>query len=103
MKVIADHSRAAVFLIGDGILPSNEGRGYVLRRIMRRAIRYGRNIGLTQPFLHHTAEVVFGIMQAAYPELAEANALHYQRHPQRGSALSEHARHGPEAPERDPR
>jgi alanyl-tRNA synthetase len=75
MKVIADHSRAAVFLIGDGILPSNEGRGYVLRRIMRRAIRYGRNIGLTQPFLHHTAEVVFGIMQAAYPELAEANAF----------------------------
>ena len=75
MKVIADHSRAAVFLIGDGILPSNEGRGYVLRRIIRRAIRYGRNIGLTQPFLHHTAEVVFGIMQAAYPELAEANAF----------------------------
>ncbi|HSV93254.1 MAG TPA: alanine--tRNA ligase [Desulfobacterales bacterium] len=75
MKVIADHSRAAVFLIGDGILPSNEGRGYVLRRIMRRAIRYGRNIGLTQPFLHHTAEVVFGIMQSAYPELAEAGAF----------------------------
>jgi alanyl-tRNA synthetase len=75
MKVIADHSRAAVFLIGDGILPSNEGRGYVLRRIMRRAIRYGRNIGLTRPFLHHTAEVVFGIMQSAYPELAEANAF----------------------------
>jgi alanyl-tRNA synthetase len=75
MKVIADHSRAAVFLIGDGILPSNEGRGYVLRRIMRRAIRYGRNIGLTQPFLHHTAEVVFAIMQSAYPELGEARAF----------------------------
>ena len=72
MKVIADHTRAAAFLIGDGILPSNEGRGYVLRRIMRRAIRYGRNIGLTKPFLHETANVVFDIMQPAYPELNEA-------------------------------
>jgi alanyl-tRNA synthetase len=75
MKVIADHSRAAVFLIGDGILPSNEGRGYVLRRIMRRAIRYGRNIGLTQPFLHETARMVFEIMKPAYPELAAAGAF----------------------------
>jgi alanyl-tRNA synthetase len=75
MKVIADHSRAAVFLIGDGILPSNEGRGYVLRRIMRRAIRYGRNIGLTRPFLHDTARVVFDVMQPAYPELGEAAAF----------------------------
>jgi alanyl-tRNA synthetase len=75
MKVIADHSRAAVFLIGDGILPSNEGRGYVLRRIMRRAIRYGRNIGLTRPFLHDTANVVFDIMKPAYPELGEAAAF----------------------------
>jgi alanyl-tRNA synthetase len=74
MKVIADHSRAAAFLIGDGIMPSNEGRGYVLRRIMRRAIRYGRNIGLNRPFLHKTAKVVFDIMQPAYPELAEASA-----------------------------
>ncbi|MBW2200841.1 MAG: alanine--tRNA ligase [Deltaproteobacteria bacterium] len=75
MKVIADHSRAAAFLIGDGILPSNEGRGYVLRRIMRRAIRYGRNIGLTSPFLHKTAGVVFDIMQPAYPELSESAAF----------------------------
>jgi alanyl-tRNA synthetase len=74
MKVIADHSRAAAFLIGDGILPSNEGRGYVLRRIMRRAIRYGRNIGLTDPFLHRTAEVVFNIMKPEYPELIDAKA-----------------------------
>lgn len=72
MKVIADHSRAAAFLIGDGVLPSNEGRGYVLRRIMRRAIRYGRNIGLIRPFLHETAKVVFDIMKPAYPELSEA-------------------------------
>jgi alanyl-tRNA synthetase len=71
VKVIADHSRAAAFLIGDGVLPSNEGRGYVLRRIMRRAIRYGRNIGLTEPFLHKTVEPVFEIMKEAYPELFE--------------------------------
>ena len=75
MKVIADHSRAAAFLINDGIFPSNEGRGYVLRRIMRRAIRYGRNIGLTKPFLHETANVVFDIMKPAYPELLEASAF----------------------------
>jgi alanyl-tRNA synthetase len=75
MKVIADHSRAAAFLIGDGVFPSNEGRGYVLRRIMRRAIRYGRNIGLTKPFLHETASVVFNIMKGAYPELNEASAF----------------------------
>jgi len=75
MKVIADHSRAAAFLIGDGVFPSNEGRGYVLRRIMRRAIRYGRNIGLTKPFLHQTASVVFDIMKPSYPELMEAKAF----------------------------
>lgn len=69
MKVIADHSRAAAFLIGDGVLPSNEGRGYVLRRIMRRAIRYGRNIGLKKPFLKETVRVVFALMADAYPEL----------------------------------
>jgi len=74
LKVIADHSRATAFLIGDGVLPSNEGRGYVLRRIMRRAIRYGRNIGLNKPFLHNTAGVVFDIMQPAYPELTEDKA-----------------------------
>ncbi|UCD80565.1 MAG: alanine--tRNA ligase, partial [Desulfobacterales bacterium] len=75
MKVIADHSRAAAFLIGDGILPSNEGRGYVLRRIMRRAIRFGRNIGLHKPFLFQTAKVVFDIMKQPYPELADAAAF----------------------------
>jgi alanyl-tRNA synthetase len=75
MKVIADHSRAAAFLIGDGVLPSNEGRGYVLRRIMRRAIRYGRNLGLNKPFLDVTASVVFDIMKDAYPELMASKAF----------------------------
>ncbi len=75
MKVIADHSRAAAFLVGDGVLPSNEGRGYVLRRIMRRAIRYGRNLGLDKPFLGHTAESVFDIMKPAYPELSDSAAF----------------------------
>ena len=75
MKVIADHSRAAAFLICDGVLPSNEGRGYVLRRIMRRAIRYGRSIGLKQSFLHKTVQTVFSIMDEAYPELKESAAF----------------------------
>ncbi|MCU0538576.1 MAG: alanine--tRNA ligase [Desulfobacterales bacterium] len=75
MKVIADHTRAAAFLIGDGVLPSNEGRGYVLRRIMRRAIRYGRQIGLDRPFLDDTLRAVFEIMKPAYPELGEAAAF----------------------------
>jgi len=74
IKVVADHSRAAAFLIGDGVLPSNEGRGYVLRRILRRAIRYGRTLGLTRPFLHQTARKVSQVMSAAYPELLESDA-----------------------------
>ncbi|WP_457552056.1 alanine--tRNA ligase [Desulfobacula sp.] len=75
MKVIADHSRATAFLICDGVMPSNEGRGYVLRRIMRRAIRYGRSIGLVKPFLHETIQIVFKIMDEAYPELRESSAF----------------------------
>ncbi|MCG8565513.1 MAG: alanine--tRNA ligase [Desulfobacterales bacterium] len=75
MKVIADHSRSAAFLISDGVLPSNEGRGYVLRRIMRRAIRYGRSIGLKKPFLNETVKVVFQIMDEAYPELKDSAAF----------------------------
>ncbi|MFO7751626.1 MAG: alanine--tRNA ligase [Desulfobacteraceae bacterium] len=72
MKVIADHSRASAFLICDGVLPSNEGRGYVLRRIMRRAVRFGRNLGLMEPFLYKTVQTVFDIMEDAYPELKES-------------------------------
>jgi alanyl-tRNA synthetase len=72
IKVIADHSRAAAFLIGDGVLPSNEGRGYVLRRVIRRALRHGRFLGLDRPFLHEVAVSVMQSMQDAYPELMES-------------------------------
>jgi len=75
MKVIADHSRAGAFMVGDGVLPSNEGPGYVLRRILRRAIRYGRNINLTKPFLHETVTTVFDVMAEGYPELSEESAF----------------------------
>ena len=75
MKVIADHCRATAFLVADGMLPSNEGRGYVLRRIMRRAVRFGRSLGLERPFLAEiTAEVVKN-MQQAFPHLSEAADL----------------------------
>ncbi|OGQ98593.1 MAG: alanine--tRNA ligase [Deltaproteobacteria bacterium RIFOXYD12_FULL_57_12] len=75
MRVIADHSRAIAFLVADGVLPSNEGRGYVLRRIMRRAVRFGRALGLEQSFLAEVTALVVDQMQKAYPHLQSGAQL----------------------------
>ncbi len=71
LRVVADHSRAATFLISDGVIPSNEGRGYVLRKIIRRAITHGRLLGQNKPFLHQMVFSVRDLMQDAYPELKD--------------------------------
>lgn len=71
LKVIADHTRAITFAIGDGALPSNEGRGYVIRRLLRRAVRFGRLMGMNGTFLYQVADTVINKMSKAYPELVE--------------------------------
>ncbi|HDZ47015.1 hypothetical protein LCGC14_0154960 [marine sediment metagenome] len=72
LRVIADHIRSCAFLIADGVLPSNEGRGYVLRRIIRRAIRHGHKLGAVEPFFHKLVDALDAEMGDAYPELREA-------------------------------
>ncbi len=73
MRVIADHVRAITFLISDGVLPTNEGRGYVLRRVIRRAFRYGKDLGLNKPFLYKLTGTVVDIMGKAYPEIESSH------------------------------
>ena len=75
MRVIADHARATAFLVADGVLPANEGRGYVLRRIMRRAVRYGKNLGLDHAFMDTVTAAVVDAMEHAYPHLSTAREL----------------------------
>ncbi|AOU01786.1 alanine--tRNA ligase [Bacillus velezensis] len=70
-KVIADHIRTVAFAVSDGALPSNEGRGYVLRRLLRRAVRYAKTIGISRPFMYELVPTVAGIMDAFYPEVKE--------------------------------
>jgi alanyl-tRNA synthetase len=74
LRIVADHARAATFLISDGVLPANEGRGYVLRKILRRGIRHGRVLGQEEAFMYRMVGAVRDEMQAAYPELAESAA-----------------------------
>lgn len=78
LKVIADHIRALVFMISDGIVPSNEGRGYVLRMLLRRAFRYGKVINYNQPFLYEIAPVVINLMKEVYPETYKEENRIYQ-------------------------
>ncbi|WP_025918392.1 alanine--tRNA ligase [Herminiimonas sp. CN] len=94
LKVIADHIRACSFLVVDGIIPGNEGRGYVLRRIVRRALRHGHKLGQTRPFFFKLVKDLVGVMGDAYPELAEAASRVAQVLEQEEERFGETLEHG---------
>src|SRR5450830_712779 len=94
LKVIADHIRATSFLIVDGVIPGNEGRGYVLRRIIRRALRHGHKLGQTQPFFYKLVKDLVAEMGAAYPELPEAASRVEQVLKQEEERFGETLEHG---------
>ena len=100
-RVIADHLRASAFLIADGVLPSNEGRGYVLRRIMRRAMRHAELLGAKDPLMWKLVPMLTREMGQAYPELLRAEALDHRDAQAGGDALPPHARARPRHPRRE--
>ena len=87
IRVITDHIRATVFMASDGILPSNEGRGYVMRRLLRRAARHGRMLGIDHPFLTDLVDTVIISSEVGYPELREHESYIKKSYWHRGGAL----------------
>ncbi|MBM3379710.1 MAG: alanine--tRNA ligase [Betaproteobacteria bacterium] len=94
LRVIADHIRACAFLVVDGVIPGNEGRGYVLRRIIRRALRHGHQLGCDQPFFHTLVHDLAGLMGEAYPELVQASERVREVLRQEEERFSETLKHG---------
>ena len=93
-RVIADHARSGVMIIGDGVTPGNEGRGYVLRRLLRRIVRSARLLGVTEPVLQRFAEVVRDEMSPSYPELGRRLRAHLRGRARRGGGVPRHADRG---------